>query len=127
MIRVHCGNLVTVNDSYGAPYLIWNRYLMVPPYLIWNRYCMVPLTCMYGTPHMYDLMVSPYLTWNRYCIVLPHVCIVPPNIHLVPPHVQYDFFRPALKESTACPNKAHQSTLNSAYNKKNICRDFASL
>ena len=48
------------------PYLIWNRYHMVPhtydmifsdpQYLIWNRYLMVPLT-LYGTstvcsPHM---------------------------------------------------------------------------
>ena len=55
--------------SYGPPYLIWNRYHMVPPhvkcphvlydsygppYLIWNRYCMSP-TCTYGPPHvLYD-------------------------------------------------------------------------
>ena len=32
----------------------------------------------------------PYLIWNRYC--------------MVPPYAGYDFFRPALKESTASPN-----------------------
>ena len=70
--------------TYGPPiwllwssYLIWNRYLMVPPYLIWNRYCMVP-------PHVWYDFFRP--------------------AHMVPPHIQYVFFfRPAWKESTACP------------------------
>ena len=29
----------------------------------------------------------------------------PPHVDIVPPHVRYDFFRPASKESTACPNE----------------------
>ena len=59
MIRVQWWNLATVNvkcfhvlyDSYDPPYLIWNRYLMVPLYLIRNRNHIVPPTCIYG-PHM---------------------------------------------------------------------------
>ena len=45
-------------DSYGPPYLIWNRYHMVPHMYVWS-------------PHMYymTLMVHPYLIWNRYLMV----------------------------------------------------------
>ena len=76
-------------DSYGPPYLIWNRYFMVCPYLIWNRYCLVPHMYIWY-PHMWSvfmsympLMVPPFFIWNRYGMV-------PPYIHMFPPHVQYD-------------------------------------
>ena len=60
-----------------TPYLIWNRYLMVPkhvhmvpphiwsdgsPYLIWNRYRMVPCHMyVWSPPHMYDMIFSGQL------------------------------------------------------------------
>ena len=38
-------------DSYGPPYLIWNRYLMVPlPDMEQVSYGLP--TCMYGPPHV---------------------------------------------------------------------------
>ena len=59
-------------DSYDPPYLIWNRYHMVPPH-VWSP------TYAYGPSHMYDmmlmtLMVSPCLIWNRYLMIpLPYM------------------------------------------------------
>ena len=95
MIRVHCGNLVTVNDSCGPPYLIWNWYLMVsPPYIEQVSYgpttCIIwwsplsyiehvsygPPTCTYSPPHVQS-DGPPYLIWNMYHMVPPHVCMVP--------------------------------------------------
>ena len=79
----HVKWLHVLYDSYGPPYLIWNRYHMVlphvcitshicdmsktygPPYLIWNRHLMVPLT-LYGTgiiwcPHIwYDFFQDSF-------------------------------------------------------------------
>ena len=88
MIRVHCGNLVTVNvkflhvlyDSYGPQYLIWNRYPMVPPYLIWNRYCMVPH--MWSVFMSYMTLMVPHtlygrgIIWSPTCTYVPPTCIV---------------------------------------------------
>ena len=92
MIRVHCRNLLIVSDSYGPPYLIWNRYLMVPLTLYGTCIVWSP-TCMYGYIQMYDLIVPPYLHGTGIIWSL---------------HVQHDFFRPASKESTACPKKYFQ-------------------
>ena len=96
--------------SYGPPPCMYNpthMYTpMVSPYLIWNKYCMVPhhvciipLTCtlqwsphtLYGTsivwsPHI--CMVPPYLIWNRYLMVPTY--LIWNRHHLVPPHVQSD-------------------------------------
>ena len=77
-----------VIDSYGPPYLIWNRYLMVPltlygTYIVWSPTCNM-------VPHMYDLMVS--LTLYGTCIVWSPTCMYgPPTCMYGPPHVQYDF------------------------------------
>ena len=102
-----------------SPYLIWNRYDMVPPhvymvphmwsvlmsymiygppYHIWNR--------CHGPPNMYDMMPMiygpPYLIWNRYLMVpitlwnryhmVPHIYIVPPHVKCL--HVLYDSYGP---------------------------------
>ena len=81
---------------YGPPQVCMVLYMyymthMVLPYLIWNKYLMVPLI-LYGTgiiwfPHMLSvfmsymtLMVLPYLIWNRYHMVPQHVCMVPPHV-----------------------------------------------
>ena len=124
---------LTVSDSYGPPYLIWNRYLMVlptllsmtllvPKYLIWNRYLMVPpyliqkRYCM--VPHMYNLMVPSYLIWNMYCMLPPTCMYGPPTctiwcspltLHgtgiIWSPHIHNIIFSDQLqKRSTACPN-----------------------
>ena len=80
--------------TYGPPYLIWNRYHMVPhmyymtygsPYLVWNRYFMVPPHVDMVPSHVH--MVPPCLIWYRYHLVPPHVQMVPPLVkHL---HVLY--------------------------------------
>ena len=99
MIRVHCGNLVTVNDSYDPPYLIWNWYLMVPPYHIQNRYHIAPHVFMVP-PTMYDLMVSP----------LPYIEQVsygPPTCMYGHPTCKIWFFSGQLqKRSTVWPNRS---------------------
>ena len=111
----HVKCLHVLYDSYGPPYLIWDRYYMVPPtcmcgsptciiwllwspytlygigilwppYLIWNRYCMVP-TCMYGPPHVKCLHVL-YDLWS------PHTLWN--RYHIVPQHVLYDLWPPYL-------------------------------
>ena len=87
MIRVHFRNLVTVNDSYGPPYLIWNRYLMVPPYLVCNRYHMVPHMYVWS-PHMYNLMV-PLDLYGTGIIWSPDMYGWSPNMYNI------FFFRPA--------------------------------
>ena len=100
MIRVHCGNLVTVNVKclYDLEFTVETLYGIgiwwFSPYLIWNRYCMVPHIY---SPHMYNLMVQPYLIWNRYHMAPPHVCMVPNMYDMI--------FSASSKESTACPNE----------------------
>ena len=114
-----CGNLKLSMQSVFLSYMTF----MVPPYLIWNRYLMVPLT-LYGTgivcphmyvlsPHMYDVIFSgqliwspnmyvwsptyksygpPYLIWNRYLMVpltLYGTGIVCPHMYVLSPHM-YD-------------------------------------
>ena len=93
----HVKYLHVLYDSYGPPYLIWNRYVMVPLTLygtcivrsphMWSIFVfymtpMVPHT-LYGIgviwcpPHVcmvllivwYDFFMSPYLTWSRYLMV----------------------------------------------------------
>ena len=66
-------------DSYGTPYLIWNRYLVVLPHLK----CLHVLYDSYGphtlygigivwSPHiLYDSYGTPYLIWNRYHVGPP--------------------------------------------------------
>ena len=77
MIRVHCGNLVAVNDSDGPPYLIWTRYLMVPltlygTHIIWAPHVyMVPSTCM--------IWWSLLTLYGTGIIWLPHITNGPPT------------------------------------------------
>ena len=70
---------------YGPPYLIWNRYHMVPPLT-----CMVPLTVNDSIPpHLIwnrYLMVPPYFIWNMHCMVPPYLILnryrtLPPNMY----------------------------------------------
>ena len=80
--------------TYGPPtctvWLLWFPHTLYGigiiwfPYLIRNRYHMVPphVKCLHI---LYDSYVPPYHIWNRYHMVPQHVC-------MVPPHVLYDSY-----------------------------------
>ena len=81
------GHMAPLYDMIFSGQLVWSLHMYV-----WS-----PLT-LYGTgimwsPQIYDMIFSGQLVWS------------PQHVHMVPPHVRYDFFKPASKESTACPNK----------------------
>ena len=85
-----------IYDSYGPPipYLIWNRYHVVPPHVH-----MVP-------PHvLYDSYGLPYLIWNRHLMVPLTLyatgIVCPPHVHMVSQHVKclhvsYDSYGPPI-------------------------------
>ena len=63
MVTTHVKSLHVLYNSYGPPYLIWNRYHMVPHMYIWSplpymeQVSYGPPTCTYGLPHVKCLHV----------------------------------------------------------------------
>ena len=107
MIRVHCGNLITVNVKclhvlYVGTLLLsmWSVFmsyitLMVPRTLYGIGILWSPFT-LHGTGNIWSTLI-----WNRYCMFPPHVRMVHPTCTI------WFFFRPA------CPKEYGNITINS--------------
>ena len=140
----HVKCLHVLYDSYGPPYLIWNRYHMAPHMYVWSPHMyvwshhmismtlMVPLT-LYGTgivwspqnyvwsSHMYDLM-SPLPYMDKVSYGSPHMydMIFQDNFERGPLRVLK-----RLKGVYVCMHVFMKSPLNRSFVKSPVYRVFA--
>ena len=94
MVSSHVMCLHVLYDYYGPPYLIWNRYHMVPQHV-------------HMVPHMYFMtLMAPHTLYGIGILWSPlpymeQVLYDSPHVHMFPPHVKclhvlYDSYGPTI-------------------------------